>query len=75
MSTEPTVGERIRFYRKIAGLRQTELARTLGVSKAAVCMWEKNRFPPSLAALRRITTALGVTLRTFFGDIPSGAAK
>lgn len=62
---------RIRRWREAAGLRQIDLARLLGVSPAAVSLWEaagKNQ--PSTRNVERIAKACGVSLRIFFGELP-----
>ena len=50
-----TLGRKIRTARVIAGMKQEELARYVGVSRSAVGQWEKDETEPS--ALKLITIA------------------
>ena len=36
---------KIKAYRKLAGLTQTELAEQLGLKASAICKWEAGRVP------------------------------
>lgn len=54
-------GNEIRTARKKAGMKQTELAEQLGVSKGTVAMWELNQRSPSVKMLQKICVVLGTT--------------
>ena len=59
-----TIGERIRYLRMKRGLRQDELAESLGVYKTAVCQWEKGLTrprPEHIVPLLRILEAPSLT--------------
>jgi transcriptional regulator with XRE-family HTH domain len=69
MAKPSTVGERIRFFRRLAGLRQRELAERVGVHRSAVCQWERGMCSPSLPNLEKVVRACGIEMRAFWGDI------
>ena len=50
----------IQALRKDAGITQTELAQKMGVSQAAIAMWEHAKRIPSLHTLHRLSTILNV---------------
>ena len=56
------LGERIREVRFSLGLNQRAFARRLGVSYAAVSIWEQDRQTPKIDHLSKIAEAGGVTL-------------
>ena len=57
MNAEYT-GQKIRKYREGKGLTQKELARTLGVSDAAVSKWERGKNFPDMTLLEPLAGAL-----------------
>jgi len=59
--------------RSRAGLSQTELARRMGTSQAAIARMESGRYLPSGRTLQRFAEATGTTLRISFGG--PGAAN
>lgn len=65
-----TIGENIRSARETAGLSQSLLARTLEVAEFTVRRWESNQSTPSVATLRRIAEALGVSISWILGESP-----
>ena len=56
------VGRTIRTLREAGNLRQSEVAKRLGMSAAQLCHIEKSKNTPSLSTLRRIAEALGTTI-------------
>lgn len=58
--------ERLRAYRKAAGLKQEDLAVQLGVSAAAVSLWETDKAQPSIDRLPKLAAALGITVGALF---------
>ena len=64
------VGKTIRTLREAGNLRQSEVARRLGMSAAQLCHIEKSKNTPSLPTLRRIAEALGTTI----SELTEGAA-
>jgi len=51
-------GKRIREQRRKVGLLQCELARIVGVSRAAVCRWESGMTMPRAGRLPAVARAL-----------------
>ena len=46
-----TFGEKLKDLRKEMGLKQTELAKQIGVGKSIISLWEKNECEPTLSKL------------------------
>lgn len=75
-----TVGDRIRLMRKRSGLKQEQLATSLGVSQSTISKWEKNVQEPEREALIRMSNYFGKDLHTMLielgldGDAPPTAA-
>lgn len=64
--SEVAVGERIRTLRALYGYSQRELARLAGITNGALSMIEQGQVSPSIGSLRRITSALSMSLADFF---------
>jgi transcriptional regulator with XRE-family HTH domain len=65
---QPTLAERIKSLRESAGLSQSELAGSAGVTKSAVGMIETGKRPyPQADTLARIARALGTTSEKLLG--------
>lgn len=60
------VGSRLKAIRQRFGLSQRELARRAGLTNGSISLIEQGQVSPSIAALRRITAALSLTLADFF---------
>jgi transcriptional regulator with XRE-family HTH domain len=56
------IGRRIAHFRKRAGLRQADLALSVGLTRHAVAAWEASGRTPSLLSLWRVTEATGCSL-------------
>ena len=56
------VGERIQYVRKVRGIRQTDLAKTIGVSYQYMSMIENGRRKLSLSAIVRLASELQVSV-------------
>lgn len=54
-----TVGDRIRIAREAKGWKQADLARALGLSRAAVGQWEIDKTAPSISKMVEVAKALG----------------
>ncbi len=71
------LGERIALWRKSKGLSQKQLAKAVGVTRAAVFQWEscgENRTSPQQVHLEALVAALGLTMERFYGRAPKKAA-
>lgn len=64
------LGERITRWRKLRGLRKTDLATAADVSISAVIHWEKNENAPTVASLNSIVELFDLTMEEFYGEIP-----
>ena len=60
-------GKRITYFRRLAGMKQVELARACKVSEAAVSLWEAGERTPR--DLEAVAAACGVGLAEFYGEI------
>lgn len=60
-SYESTVGERIRYYRKRAGMTQKQLAQACGISEPAIRNYELDNRIPSMDKLEDIAYALNIS--------------
>ena len=64
------IGEKIKKLRLSLGLTQTEFARKLFVTPAAVSQWESNNTRPDMDRLMKISKEFSVPL-DYFSDDPS----
>lgn len=65
---------RIRSWRKVKDLTQTELAEAAGVTVSAVSYWEAGKTSPKQEHLESVVEALGLTMAQFYGPIPKQRA-
>lgn len=63
-----TIGEKILYMRKKAGLSQEELAEIVGVSRQAVSKWETGEAAPEVGKLLLLSRAFGVTADWLISD-------
>lgn len=63
-----TVGTRIRFVRKQAGLTISQLAEMAGIDGGFITCIENGKKTPSLRTLTKITKALNVSVVDIFAD-------
>ncbi len=71
MTTEKSVGEKIRQIREMKNVGLDELAERSGIERSMVQKIEQEKNVPSLAPLIKIARALGVRLGTFLDDSDS----
>lgn len=62
------LGERLKMFRRRAGLTQADIADQLQVTRPAVGQWESGKTYPSLEALNTLSKALGVSRSILLGD-------
>jgi transcriptional regulator with XRE-family HTH domain len=67
---QSTLGQRIRYYRKKAGLSQKDLAAAVGMSSNAVSHYEKDNREPNILVLMNLAKALNVTGDALLGLEP-----
>lgn len=70
-----TVGDRIIEARKTKDMTQLDLAKRLGVSRAAVGQWEINATSPSIAKLEEVAMVLGVEPQWLAYNVKPGEAR
>ncbi len=61
-------GERIRWMRHTAQLKQSELAVKVGVTKAAIAAYEEGRSEPNLRNAIALSRALGIRVGWLLGE-------
>lgn len=57
-----TIGNAIKYARKNAGLTQTQLAKLIGTSHAAISYWENGVNIPNVLDCRKMADALGISI-------------
>ena len=68
-------GERLKKLRKKAGLTQTQLAETVGVSLLTCFRWEKNERAPRLEDIKALAQALNVPESDLLNDPPPNSGE
>ena len=63
-----TIGDKIQYMRKKAGLSQEQLADAVGVSRQAVSKWETGEATPEVGKLLLLTRAFNVTADWLISD-------
>ena len=56
----------VRKYRKLNNFTQSELAKQIGVSKAAISMWENGERNPNIEVLKKLSNIFNISLNEFF---------
>ncbi len=57
----------VRELRRVAGVKQTELARAAGTSQPTIAAYEAGRKSPTLATLHRLARAVGLQVSVEYG--------
>ena len=57
---------KIKVLRKAAGIKQVNLAKTLGVGQPSLCAWEIGKAQPTADKLPALAKALGCTIDDLF---------
>jgi transcriptional regulator with XRE-family HTH domain len=70
-----TVGDRIIEARKEKDMTQLDLAKKLGLSRAAVGQWEINSTSPSISKLEEVAMVLGVEPQWLAYNVSAGEAR
>lgn len=60
----------LRNIRERQGLLQEEIAKTLGVSRSAIAMWESGKANPRGETLVKLADALNCTIDELYGRSP-----
>lgn len=59
--------DKLRTYRKNAGMSQAELASKVGISKSAVSMYERGNREPEIELLEKLADCFGVSVSALIG--------
>jgi len=59
--------ENLKKFRKLAGLRQDDVARIIGLDRSAYAYYESGKTEPSIANLKKIAKAFGVDMNILIG--------
>ncbi|WEV53918.1 helix-turn-helix transcriptional regulator [Leuconostocaceae bacterium ESL0723] len=59
---------RVREYRKLAGITQADLAQSVGIARQTVNLIENGKYNPSLSLCIGICHCLGTDLNTLFWE-------
>ena len=65
------IGKYIKYYRKVAGLSQDELAVKLGVRRQTISSWEVDRTEPSILDVQKMADVFGCKVTDI---VPDGTA-
>ena len=65
LESEDTPGKNLRFYRKLVGMTQTELAKKLGTSKQFISDVENDRKPISRKTAKELAALFDVSVARF----------
>ena len=57
------LGQKIRIYRKLMGLRQKDLARLLGIDPSTIGHWEKGKHKPERKLLKELAAFFAIDRR------------
>jgi len=63
----PDLGTKLKQLRTQNKLTQKELAQKVQCTPAYICQLESGKADPSISTLKKISTALGITIIDFFG--------
>lgn len=67
------LGDRFKFYRKKAGLKQNQAAVLIGVKNYQLANYESNRSEPTIATLKKMSNAYKVSIDKLVGHIRADA--
>lgn len=69
-NTTLNVGTKIRYARRLKGIKQKDLARQLNMSTNYICMLEKGKTKPSLETIINIASILDVSVASLIENNP-----
>ena len=67
--TPSQVGDKIRYYRRMKDLTQTQLAHLVGNDREYIYKIEKGKVSPSISTIAVLAYALDISLSNLFEDI------
>lgn len=63
--------ENLKKFRKLAGFRQDDVAKIIGLDRSAYAYYENGKTEPSISNLKKIANAFGVDVNTLVGfEVP-----
>ena len=68
MNDNVEIGQKIKYYRKLAGLTQEQLAQKTGLSQNYISMLEQNKVGFSKPTLEKIAQALNISVGDLFKE-------
>ena len=63
------VGDNIKKYRILRGLKQSDLADRIGISQKTISSWELGRTEPSMGAIEKLASVLVCRKSDLVGDV------
>lgn len=69
------LGQRIKLHREEQGVNQTELSRSTGFSLSYICEIEQGNVFPSVSALSKIASVMGINVKDLLGSPGSLGSK
>ena len=68
--------ENLKKFRNLAGLRQDDVAKIIGLDRSAYAYYESGKTEPSIANLKKIAKAFGVDINCLIGyEMPEVAPE
>lgn len=64
------IGENIKYFRKLKGYSQEQLARKLGITQGSVSLWEKGKNGPDTKTAVKLAQIFGISIDQLFADEP-----
>jgi transcriptional regulator with XRE-family HTH domain len=69
------LGARLAAWRRSKGISQRDLAKSLGITHAAISQWEDGATQPTQENLAKVVDLFGLTMEKFYGRIPAAKAS
>jgi DNA-binding XRE family transcriptional regulator len=66
--TATTIGNNIRKYRKTANVSQKQIADSLGITQAALSLWEHGRTTPRSNMIPALLEILNISIEDLYGE-------
>jgi len=67
----PTLGKKLRWYRRRAGLSQRDLERLSRIPFSQISAWERGKTTPNYARTAALAKALGVPIEWLWDHTPA----
>ena len=70
MSVKDDVRKNLEAFMSFAGVKQTQLAKELGLTRATISNWINGRTSIDIEYIPNICSFLGITIQELFGEMP-----